>query len=157
MNPLLKVSSWEYDVGGRKVNEIDPLGRFFTFGYDIGGNQTSVTDANANAAANPALGTTTLTYDSLNRATGRTYAGVNVNVILMDAEGGNESGFNPTGLSDKDSTNTSYCNKPYPSRSRMCAAFAKASAAALWASSSVSVPGQRNACRHCVWSYLLDA
>jgi RHS repeat-associated protein len=97
-NPLLKVSSWEYDVGGRKVKEIDPLGRFFTFGYDIGGNQISVTDANANAAANPALGSTTLTYDSLNRVTGRTYSdGTPAVAYTYDGQGRRDSMTDATG------------------------------------------------------------
>jgi RHS repeat-associated protein len=81
-------------------------------------------------------------------------AGLGNPVQFGNAEG-DSSGVNPTDLSGKDPKNTSYCNKPYPSRTRMCGSFAKASAAALWASSGLASPGERNACRHCVWSYLL--
>jgi YD repeat-containing protein len=73
-NPLLKVTTYDYDVFGKKIKETDPLGRFFTYTYDVAYNLSTIVDANANAAANPALGTTTLAYDKLHRLTGKTYS-----------------------------------------------------------------------------------
>ena len=73
-DPLLRVSTWNYDVVGRETKRTDPLGRFFTTAYDIAGNTTQVVDAKANAGANPTLGSTTFTYDSLNRPLSRFYS-----------------------------------------------------------------------------------
>jgi RHS repeat-associated protein len=69
-----RVASWSYDLAGRKVEQKDAAGRRFTFGYDVAGNQTQVVDANANAAGNAGLGTTTMTFDQLNRVTGKSYS-----------------------------------------------------------------------------------
>jgi RHS repeat-associated protein len=69
-----RVSGWLYDTAGRVKERKDALGRRFTFDYDVAGNQTSIVDANANAAGNPALGSTTLVYDRLNRLTQRSYS-----------------------------------------------------------------------------------
>jgi RHS repeat-associated protein len=69
-----RVASWLYDTAGRVKERKDTLGRRFTFNYDVAGNQTSIVDANANTAGNPALGSTTLVYDRLNRLTQRSYS-----------------------------------------------------------------------------------
>jgi RHS repeat-associated protein len=69
-----RVSSWLYDLAGRTTEKKDAAGRRFTFGYDIRSNQTTIVDANANAAGNAALGTTTMTFDRLNRLTQRSYS-----------------------------------------------------------------------------------
>ncbi len=69
-----RVATWAYDLVGRLVEKKDAAGRRFTYGYDVAGNQTQIVDANANAAANPALGTTTLTYDSLNRVIQKSFS-----------------------------------------------------------------------------------
>ena len=67
-------TTYDYDLSGRLTRRTDPLGRFFTFGYDPAGNQTTTIDAIANAAGNPALGTTTLSIDPVGRVTGRDYS-----------------------------------------------------------------------------------
>jgi YD repeat-containing protein len=69
-----RVASWSYDLAGRTTEKKDAAGRRFTFGFDVAGNQTSIVDANANAAGNASLGTTTMTYDRLNRLTETTYS-----------------------------------------------------------------------------------
>lgn len=62
-------TSYIYDLDGRLTKQTDPLGRFTTYAYDPAGNPTVIVDAKANAAANPTLGTTAITYDRLNRPT----------------------------------------------------------------------------------------
>jgi RHS repeat-associated protein len=69
-----RVATWAYDLGGRLLEKKDAAGRAFTYEYDIAGNQTKIVDANANAAGNPALGSTTFTYDRLNRMVQRSYS-----------------------------------------------------------------------------------
>ena len=69
-----RVASWSYDLAGRMLERKDAAGRRFTFGFDVAGNQTQVVDANANTAGNAALGTTTMTFDQLNRLTNKTYS-----------------------------------------------------------------------------------
>ncbi len=88
-NPLGKMTSWDYDILNRKIKETDPLGRFFSYTYDKSFNDiVTITDANANAAANPVLGTTTLTYDKLQRLTGKTYSdGTPAVTFTYDAQG----------------------------------------------------------------------
>ena len=41
---------------------------------DVASNVTQSVDANANAVSNPVLGTTSMTYDTLNRPVGRSYS-----------------------------------------------------------------------------------
>jgi RHS repeat-associated protein len=69
-----RVASWSCDLAGRTIEKRDAAGRRFSFGFDVAGNQTSIVDANANAAGNPLLGTTTMTYDRLNRVTQRLFS-----------------------------------------------------------------------------------
>jgi RHS repeat-associated protein len=69
-----RISTWAYDLSGRKIETKDAGGRRFTYGYDVAGNMTTVVDANANVANDPALGTTTMTYDRLNRLVGKDYS-----------------------------------------------------------------------------------
>ncbi len=71
---LLKVTSYDYDLAHRLVKQTDPLGRYVTYGYDVNGQRTQMVDAVVNSAANPALGTTTFTYDRLGRTTGRSFS-----------------------------------------------------------------------------------
>jgi RHS repeat-associated protein len=67
-------TSWAYDVMGRAVRQTDPLGRFSTTSFNAGGEQTAAVDAVANAASNPALGTTSYGYDQLHRVVRRSYS-----------------------------------------------------------------------------------
>lgn len=67
-------TSYAYDTEHELTRLTDPLSRVWTYGYDADGNRTSSVDAMANAAANPALGTTTYTYDALDRPTAITYS-----------------------------------------------------------------------------------
>ena len=76
------VTAWDYDLGGRLVKQTDPLGRYSTNSYDLAGNRLSTVDAVANAAANPALGTTTHTYDRLSRRTQTAYSDGTTSVSL---------------------------------------------------------------------------
>jgi RHS repeat-associated protein len=69
-----RVATWTYDLAGRNTERRDAAGRRFTFGFDVAGNQTSVVDANANTAGNAGLGTTTMTFDQLNRLTNKSYS-----------------------------------------------------------------------------------
>ena len=71
---LLRTTTYDYDLGRRLVKQTDPLGRFVTHRYDVAGRRTQTVDAVANQAANPALGTTTYTYDRLGRTVGRAYS-----------------------------------------------------------------------------------
>ncbi len=73
-DPLLRVTNWQYDVGNRMTRVTDPAGRFATYTYDVAGNRTQIVDAVANLAANPALGTTDVVFDSLNRPVSTTYS-----------------------------------------------------------------------------------
>jgi RHS repeat-associated protein len=69
-----KVTSYEYDLAHRLTKQVDPLGRYVTHNYDVNGRKTSMVDAVANAASNPALGTTTLGYDRLGRVTSKSFS-----------------------------------------------------------------------------------
>jgi RHS repeat-associated protein len=69
-----RISSWVYDQGGRLKEKKDAAARKFTYDYDVAGNMTAIVDANANAAGNAALGTTTMTYDTLNRLKTKSYS-----------------------------------------------------------------------------------
>ncbi len=83
-----RIGTWTYDLAGRKIEQRDAAGRRFTFGYDISSNPTTVVDANANAANNPALGSTTMTYDRLNRLTQKAYSDGTPSVSwTFDSEG----------------------------------------------------------------------
>lgn len=71
---LLRNTTHDYDLGRRLVKQTDPLGRFVTHSYDADGRRTQTVDAVANQSGNPALGTTTYTYDRLGRTIGRAYS-----------------------------------------------------------------------------------
>jgi RHS repeat-associated protein len=74
LDPLLRTTAYDYDLGRRLVKQTDPAGRFSTFGYDLEGRRTLMVDQKANAAANPALGSTSYTYDRLGRVLTRAYS-----------------------------------------------------------------------------------
>jgi RHS repeat-associated protein len=74
IDPLLRTTAYDYDLGRRLVKQTDPAGRFATFGYDLEGRRTLMVDQKANAAGNPALGSTSYTYDRLGRVLSRSYS-----------------------------------------------------------------------------------
>jgi RHS repeat-associated protein len=97
---MLHTSTFEYDVLNRQTRKTDVLGRSFTYGYDPVGNQTSIVDANANAASNPALGSTSLVYDSLSRVVLKTYSDGTASVsYVYDGAGRRASMTDGTGTS----------------------------------------------------------
>lgn len=71
---LLRNTTYDYDLGRRLVKQTDPAGRFSTFGYDLEGRRTLMVDQKANASANPALGSTSYSYDRLGRVLSRSYS-----------------------------------------------------------------------------------
>lgn len=73
-DPRGKATQFGYDGVGRLTTKTDPLGRKSTWTYDENGNLTRSTDAIANAANNPALGTTTYAYDAADRLTSTSYS-----------------------------------------------------------------------------------
>jgi RHS repeat-associated protein len=77
------VTNYLYDLSGRLTKQTDPLGRFRTFTYDAAGNQTKMVNARANAAANPLLGSTTVTFDTSGRPTLTDYSDTTPDVGLV--------------------------------------------------------------------------
>ena len=59
-------TSYTPDAEGELTQVVNPLGNTTTYAYDANGNQTQTIDAIANAAQNPSLGTTSVTYNALN-------------------------------------------------------------------------------------------
>jgi RHS repeat-associated protein len=95
----LRVTTYDYDLGRRLVKQTDPAGRFFTHSYDVDGRKTQIIDAVANAANDPTLGTTTMTYDRLGRVTGRTYSDGTPSVsYTYDVQGRRASMTDGTGV-----------------------------------------------------------
>jgi RHS repeat-associated protein len=74
VDPNTHTTSYEYDLANRVTKETRPLGRIWTYEYDAYGNRTKVTDANGNATPAAGDGTTTMTYDALNRLKTITYS-----------------------------------------------------------------------------------
>jgi YD repeat-containing protein len=83
-----RVATWGCDLGGRLVEKKDAAGRRFTYGYDVANNMTQIVDANANAAADTSLGTTSMSFDTLNRPTQKSYSdGTPTVTYTYDAQG----------------------------------------------------------------------
>ncbi len=61
------VTSFVYDLAERLTSATKPLGRVWSFQYDPNGNRTQIIDAKGDATPLTGDGTTTLTYDGLNR------------------------------------------------------------------------------------------
>jgi RHS repeat-associated protein len=92
--------TYSYDLAGRLRSRTEPGNRLWTFGYDANDNLTEVVDAVANAAQNPALGTTTYAYDRFNRLTQRSYSDATPPVsYTYDAAGRTGSMTDQTGSS----------------------------------------------------------
>ena len=66
-------------------------------------------------------------------------------------------GEDQTSWSEGDTGNSSYCKTPFPSRTRLCRAYVRASASAVLAVRDVQQGNIKNALRHCLWSCLLTA
>ena len=73
-NARLNQTTFGYDLAGRRTSETRPLGRVWSYGYDANGNRTSIIDANGNGTPTAGDGTTTTTYDALNRVKTVTYS-----------------------------------------------------------------------------------
>ena len=94
-------SGYTYDAANRRISQTLPNGAVTSYGYDANGNQTTITDAIGNASTNPAVGTTTKTYDELNRLTKTTYGdGTPAATYSYDADG------NRTAMTDGNGTQT---------------------------------------------------
>jgi RHS repeat-associated protein len=102
-----------YDFGGRKISMVDPDMGEWSYTYDALGNIITQVDARSGGGC-----TTTLSYDSLNRLTGKTYSG-NCGVATASVSYAYDSGTNGigrrTGMNDG-SGSTSWV---YDTRGRM--------------------------------------
>jgi len=82
------VTVYAYDLANRLTGMTDPLNRVWTYGYDANGNRTTIIDANGNATPTPGDGTTTMTYDALNRLASIDYSDTSPDVTFgYDANG----------------------------------------------------------------------
>lgn len=95
------ITTYGYDAAGRLTRKTSPTGQRWDYGYDPAGNLTRVVDAKANAAANPALGTTTFRHDPIGRLVGIDYSDTTPDVAL-----GYDSVGNRTSMTDALGTET---------------------------------------------------
>jgi RHS repeat-associated protein len=94
-------TTYGYDADHRLTSLTSPTGRLWTYGYDAAGNRTTTVDAKANAAGNPAVGTTTATYDRAGRLVGIDYSDATPDVTLAYDDAGNR-----TSMTDGSGTET---------------------------------------------------
>lgn len=83
------VTTYGYDADHRLTGLTSPTGQVWAYGYDAAGNRTSTVDAKAHAAGNPALGTTTATYDRAGRLAGIDYSDATPDVTFAYDGSGN--------------------------------------------------------------------
>jgi hypothetical protein len=84
-------------------------------------------------------------------------AGLTLAVVNPTPTAASVVGKDHTSWSQNDVDNSSYCKTPFPSRSRLCRAYVRASASAILAVRDVQQGNIKNALRHCLWSCLLTA
>jgi hypothetical protein len=88
---------------------------------------------------------------------GKAAGGPTLAVINPGPQLASAIGEDQTSWSEGDTGNSSYCKTPFPSRSRLCRAYVRASASAVLAVRDVGQGNIKNALRHCLWSCLLTA
>ncbi len=94
-------TTFEYDDANRITAAVTPLGKRWSYGYDAADNLTSLIDANGNATPTAGDGTTTLSYDQLQRLTGIDYSDTTPDVTFAyDADS------NRTQMTDAGGTET---------------------------------------------------
>lgn len=87
----LHETTYAYDEANRLTSRTSPIGQRWTYGYDVGGNLTSVVDASGNATPASGDGTTTFTYDALNRLSSIDYSDATPDVTLTYDANGNRT------------------------------------------------------------------
>ncbi|MEY2471928.1 MAG: hypothetical protein QOK28_1257 [Actinomycetota bacterium] len=87
------ITTYTYDKDQHLTGLTNALGNHWTYTYDAAGNRVTTADAIANAAANPALGTTTATYDNAGRLTGIDYSDTTPDVSYTYDNVGNRIGM----------------------------------------------------------------
>ncbi len=86
------VTTYGYDQANRLVSVTSPLGQEWTYAYDGAGNRTQIIDAAGNASATVGDGTTTFSYDEINRLVGIDYSDATPDVNFgYDANGNRTS------------------------------------------------------------------
>jgi RHS repeat-associated protein len=103
------LTSFGYDLARRLTSETTPLNRVWTYAYDANGNRTQIVDAIGNSTPQTGDGTTTFTYDNIDRLAGITYSDATQAVTFVyDANG------NRTSMNDGVSNNYTYdaLNRP---------------------------------------------
>jgi RHS repeat-associated protein len=91
------LTTFVYDLAHRMTSETRPLSRLWTYGYDANGNRTSIVDAIGNSTPQAGDGTTTFTYDDLDRLTGISYSDATPAVTFgYDGDGNRTSMSDPT-------------------------------------------------------------
>jgi RHS repeat-associated protein len=89
------------DNDGLLTKVVDPLGDTTTYTHDADGNRLTSEDAIANAAQNPALGTTTTTYNALDEPTQTSYSdGTHTVSYSYDSQGDPLSRTDSTGVTN---------------------------------------------------------
>lgn len=67
-------TTYSYDAARRLTDVNAPLSQHWSYTYDANGNRKTVVDPNGNATTDTTDGTTTFSYDELNRLTGISYS-----------------------------------------------------------------------------------
>ncbi|MGH2682722.1 MAG: DUF6531 domain-containing protein [Actinomycetota bacterium] len=95
------VTTYGYDQANRLSSVTLPLNRQWTYDYDASGNLTTTIDAAGSATPQTGDGTTTYSYDALNRLTGIDYSDATPDVTF-----GYDANSNPTSMTDGAGTET---------------------------------------------------
>jgi RHS repeat-associated protein len=73
-DPNSHTTTFTYDTANRLVSGTTPTNKQWSYDYDENGNLTKIVDAIGNTTTDPADGTTTLSYDALNRLSMSSYS-----------------------------------------------------------------------------------
>jgi RHS repeat-associated protein len=94
---------YDYDSAGRQSSQTSPLGQVWTYDYDAADNLIKIVDAAGNATpADPNDGTTSRTFDALNRLTA-----INYSDATPDVAYGYDAAGNRTSMTDGQGIETS--------------------------------------------------